>query len=442
MQRRALIGAAIVAAVCGLQAADRPEITFTDGRIFPESLTSTKNGDVYISGASDRTACTARPAKKTKASVWIQPKSNGLQTVLGVFADESAGMLWVCASASGGRGGAPVVGETAMKAFNLKDASFKASYPFPGNGLCNDMAVAKDGTVYATDTTGARVLRLKKGATALDVWAADPMLLATADGVALLADGHVYVNSVGQGTLLRIPGEGRRLGRTDRQARNVAPADAARRHAVGRQQDDAARRGRGTAGRGDDQRRQGGDQGDQRRPHRADRRHADRRHGVRVRGPAEPAQRCLQGSRPVPGAWFSVQGTQMRIRIWSFGHLVIWSLLLGSRAASAQTTLPYDHVHLAAPDQAAAVEWYRKNLGGQLSAEGKDRVTFGKTRFIFLKNDTAQPSAGTAIDHIGFSFADLDAKMKELEAAGVKIVTPVRDVAGLFKLGFIEDPWA
>ena len=66
------------------------------------------------------------------------------------------------------------------------------------------MAVAKDGTVYVTDTTGARVLRLRKGAAALDVWRRDPMLLATADGVALLADGNVYVNSVGQGTLLRI----------------------------------------------------------------------------------------------------------------------------------------------------------------------------------------------------------------------------------------------
>ena len=126
-------------------------------------------------------------------------------TVLGVFADEPAGTLWVCASATGGRGGAPVVGETALKAFNLKDASFKASYPFPDGGLCNDIAVAKDGTVYATDTTGARVLRLKKGATAFDAWAADAMLLGTVDGVALLADGNVYVNSVGQGTLLRIP---------------------------------------------------------------------------------------------------------------------------------------------------------------------------------------------------------------------------------------------
>jgi hypothetical protein len=49
------------------------------------------------------------------------------------------------------------------------------------------------------------VLRLRKGASALEVWAADKALLATVDGVALLADGAVYVNSVGQGTLLRIP---------------------------------------------------------------------------------------------------------------------------------------------------------------------------------------------------------------------------------------------
>src|SRR6185436_10200877 len=79
-------------------------------------------------------------------------------------------------------GGAPYVGETALKAFNLKDGSFKASYAFPGNGLCNDIAVAKDGTVYASDA----------------------MLLAGADGLALLADGNLYINSVTQSTLLRI----------------------------------------------------------------------------------------------------------------------------------------------------------------------------------------------------------------------------------------------
>jgi len=193
----------VVALSCLVQAADRTTITFADGRIFPESLTSTRDGTLYFGSLGQNSVYRATP-KSSKADTWIRARSNGLQTVLGVFADEAAGTLWVCASATGGRDGAPLVGETALKAFALSNGAFKASYAFPGSGLCNDIAVAKDGTVFVTDTTGARVLRLKKGAGALDVWAADAALLGTADGIALLSDGSMYVNSVGQGTLLRI----------------------------------------------------------------------------------------------------------------------------------------------------------------------------------------------------------------------------------------------
>ena len=63
--------------------------------------------------------------------------------------------------------------------------------------------------------------------------------------------------------------------------------------------------------------------------------------------------------------------------------------------AAAQTTLPYDHMHLAAPDQAKAVEWYQKNFGGQTMPEGKDRLMFGKTRFIWLKHAFMRPKRGT-----------------------------------------------
>jgi catechol 2,3-dioxygenase-like lactoylglutathione lyase family enzyme len=113
------------------------------------------------------------------------------------------------------------------------------------------------------------------------------------------------------------------------------------------------------------------------------------------------------------------------------------------RAPVATETLAYDHVHFGVPDPAKAVEWYAKYMGGQPGPAGEpnERLLFGKTRFIFLKTDHPQPSANSAIDHIGLSFPDLDAKMKEFEAAGIKIVTPVHEVAGLFKLGFIEDPW-
>ena len=110
--------------------------------------------------------------------------------------------------------------------------------------------------------------------------------------------------------------------------------------------------------------------------------------------------------------------------------------------ASAQGYRPIvDHIHLAAPDPPTAVAWYQKYFGGQTMAEGTDRFLLGDVRVIFSKREKTLPSQGSAVDHIGFSVANLDATMKALEADGVKIVTPARDVPGLFPLAFIEDPW-
>ena len=101
-----------------------------------------------------------------------------------------------------------------------------------------------------------------------------------------------------------------------------------------------------------------------------------------------------------------------------------------------------DHIHLNVPDQAKAVEWYQKNFGGTPMTEAPDRLMLGDTRLIFLKNDKGQPSSGSAIDHVGFSVADLDAKMKEFEAAGVKIVNAgARHSRDSSSSAFVEDPW-
>src|SRR5262245_26246622 len=117
--------------------------------------------------------------------------------------------------------------------------------------------------------------------------------------------------------------------------------------------------------------------------------------------------------------------------------------IIAAPAAAQQATIEpiVDHIHLNVPDQAKAVEWYQKNFGGQTLSEAPDRLMLGDTRLIFLKNDKGQPSPGSALDHLGFSVPDLAAKMKELEAAGAKIATPARAVPGLFKLGFVDDPW-
>jgi lactoylglutathione lyase len=118
-------------------------------------------------------------------------------------------------------------------------------------------------------------------------------------------------------------------------------------------------------------------------------------------------------------------------------------LLVSATHAWAQTGFAnmVDHIHLAVPDQAKAVAWYEKHFGGKPTAEAPERLMFGDTRIIFQRNEKAVPSAGTVVDHIGFSVADLDAAIKGLEADGAKVTSPPRDAPGLFRLAFVDDPW-
>ena len=94
---------------------------------------------------------------------------------------------------------------------------------------------------------------------------------------------------------------------------------------------------------------------------------------------------------------------------------MLWTMPLGAAGQSPAQILPIvDHIHLNVPDQAKGVEWYQKFFAGKTTTEAPDRLMFDDTRLIFLKNDKGQPSSGSALDHIGFSVADLDAKMKEI----------------------------
>lgn len=110
-------------------------------------------------------------------------------------------------------------------------------------------------------------------------------------------------------------------------------------------------------------------------------------------------------------------------------------------SAQAFAANPYHHMHLTASDPAAAADWYATHFDGVKQGGPFNSVMIGETAFLFLKRKPGfEGSVGSAVDHIGFSVADIDAKMTELEAAGVEITQPVRSV-GELKFGFIVDPW-
>jgi sugar lactone lactonase YvrE len=192
---------ALIGIAAGVYAAEKiTEITLPGTRVFPESITSTPDGTLIVGSLGHGYVLRIAPGQ-TDAVEWIKPGTNGLNTVLGVYADDRNKLLWVCSDKLGPTGEAPSV-----KTFDLKTAAPKGTYPLPGDpamALCNDIAVGADRTAYVTDTRQNSVLMLKPGASALDIAAKDP-LLAGADGVAFGDKAILYVNSVTAGKLLRL----------------------------------------------------------------------------------------------------------------------------------------------------------------------------------------------------------------------------------------------
>ena len=117
------------------------------------------------------------------------------------------------------------------------------------------------------------------------------------------------------------------------------------------------------------------------------------------------------------------------------------------RAAEAD----YHHVHITSSAPPESVRWYSRHLDCEPIADRDDTANCHGVEVTFVVQPTMGSTQGTGVNHIGFSFPDLTAKMAELEAIGVRGSgvrlqrfedgAMLRDAPGLFKYGFIFDPW-
>jgi len=179
-------------------------------RAFPESISSSKDGTLYVSSLASGGITRIEP-HSSEAKVWIEPGAFGTHSTFGVLVDENAGLLWVCSNDLSARGmavGTPE-GVSALFAFDLKTGVGRISVPFPSKpSTCNDITIGPDGAAYVTNTAAPQVLRLARGAKELEVWFTEPSLQPEKggglDGLAFGADGNLYVNTVGPGELYRI----------------------------------------------------------------------------------------------------------------------------------------------------------------------------------------------------------------------------------------------
>ena len=200
--------AATAVAASMAQAAPPAEIAIPGERVFPESITSSSDGTLYIGSIEKKLIFRVKPGAAT-AEPWILPGTDGINMIFGVFADNKSRTLWACSNLLG-----PSVSPTApaapatLHAFDLETGAPKSHYLLPTPiGFCNDIAVGGDGTVYATDTNNMEIVSLKKGAHTLEVWAGNGAFGPNGgvlDGISVLGN-RVLVNALVTNKLFSVP---------------------------------------------------------------------------------------------------------------------------------------------------------------------------------------------------------------------------------------------
>lgn len=197
----AVLAAFTTVSATAFAAREPGDIRIDDTAVFPESVTSSADGTIYV-GSVKGNVYRALPDSSV-ARAWIRHSpENGILTILGVLADDAHNTLWLC-SAPNFFGPERSEGVTALHAYDLQSGEQKGEWDFPGGGTCNDITIAADGTAFASDTAGGRILTLAPGASELTVWGSDPALVGI-DGLAFSGDGVLIVNNVRSNQLIRV----------------------------------------------------------------------------------------------------------------------------------------------------------------------------------------------------------------------------------------------
>jgi sugar lactone lactonase YvrE len=181
-------------------------------KAFPESITSTSDGALFVGRLGDGGIVSVNP-RTAESTLFVHPGAAGSRSILGVFADEASNTLWACSNDLSALG-APATGSdtgSALKAFDLRTGIGKRSVSLPGtHAFCNDIAVDAKGSLYVTDSANPTILKLSPGATTFEVFAQDSAFSAPQsggaglDGIAFGSDGNLYVTTYAVGGLFRV----------------------------------------------------------------------------------------------------------------------------------------------------------------------------------------------------------------------------------------------
>ena len=109
-----------------------------------------------------------------------------------------------------------------------------------------------------------------------------------------------------------------------------------------------------------------------------------------------------------------------------------------------------DHIHAYGTDTPAMQGWYAQAFGGvpgirpRVSTPGWIACDFfpGMNWSFSLSDAALAPTKGRSLDHIGFDVTNLDEFAKRLEAKGIALDAPPRQIPNSkTRVAFLTDPW-
>jgi sugar lactone lactonase YvrE len=176
---------------------------------YPEGVAFDADGNMFVS--SILTGAVARVENdRSTATTFVAPGAVAGSAV-GLAMSRSNDVLWMCLGTFGTEAAPAVIGIDAATGEERVRHHFPPQQDGRTGGLCNEITEDDDGNVYASDSFGARIVRISAGdrlaADRAQLWAAGPELAAQGfgvNGIAFHVDAILAVNTT-SGALLKIP---------------------------------------------------------------------------------------------------------------------------------------------------------------------------------------------------------------------------------------------
>lgn len=180
---------------------------------FPEGITVSTGGRMYVGSVANGGIYTVAPGAE-EATEFVAPSVLAKPAVLGMAVSGDNGLLWIC---NNDLAAAPVTSD--IVGIGAGDRQIKASHRLPPSSVgsfCNDIVIAPNGTLWATESFGGRIFRIPPGElpsnTDANVWLQATELAGPngpvagefgVNGIALVA-GKLFIVNSSRGQLLSI----------------------------------------------------------------------------------------------------------------------------------------------------------------------------------------------------------------------------------------------